>query len=260
MHALARAIITAAALTAGAGTASADIDFHIGIGSSFGYCGSGIGIYSGISLGHHWGHYGGWHRPYRHWSGCGPSWGYSDWGYTGWHRPYWDHSGYDRHYEPRRRHHRHSDWSAAETTSPAAITVASTHDRPANRTPSVTDAVAVDERLAQAWALLEQGEANRAQGFFALAAVKAPDDAAAKLGFALSTAMLGDKDRAEWSANRALAVDRGELAGLELGQRASIVLADLLDRWQARGSDLTARFESAMPGVITQPGTQASGL
>ena len=68
MHAFARTLVTAAALTAGAGTASADIDFHIGIGTSFGFCGSGIGIYSGISLGHHWG----WHRPYRHWSSCGP--------------------------------------------------------------------------------------------------------------------------------------------------------------------------------------------
>lgn len=254
MHALARTIITAAALTAGAGTASADIDFHIGIGSSFGFCGSGIGIYSGISLGHHWG----WHRPYRHWSSCGPSWGYSDWGYNGWHRPSWGHSGYYRHDEPRRRHRRSSDWCVTEAPSPAAITVASTHDRTVNRTLAVTDTTPATDRLADAWKLLEQGEANRAQGFFALAAAKEPGDAVAKLGFALSCAMMGDETRAEWSARRALDTDEGELAALELASSASIVLADLMDIW-AQDPDLVVRLEKAMPGVITLPTTEAAG-
>lgn len=259
MLARTRSLVAAALLAVGAGSASADIDFHIGIGSSFGFCGSGIGLYSGISLGNHWG----WHRPYGYRSygyrsyGYRPAWGYSHWGYPVWHDDGWS----SRSHSHRRRHHggHHGHYGDANIASPAAITVASTHDRPVNRTPSVTDSVAVDERLAQAWALLEQGEANRAQGFFALAAVKSPDDAEAKLGFALSTAMLGDTDRAEWSANRALSVDQGELADLALGQRASITLADLLDSWEAQGSDLTARFESAMPGAITQPGTQVSG-
>ena len=139
------------------------------------------------------------------------------------------------------------------------MTVASTHDRPVNRTPAVTDTVAVDDRLTQAWDLLEKGEANRAQGFFALAAAKAPEDAVAKLGFALASAEMGDESRAEWSADRALAVDNGELAALTLGQNASIALADLLDAWQADGTDLSVRLEAAMPGVVTQPTSQAMG-
>lgn len=251
------------ALASAAGSASADIGFSIGIGSSFGFCGSGIGFSSGISIGSHWG----WHRPaYRpsyYWDDCRPYWG----GYSGWHRPYRSYGWHDRGYSRRHRGHGwgydrddcDDRWSDAGFEVPAAMTVASTHDRPVNRTPAVTDTVAVDDRLAQAWELLEKGEANRAQGFFALAAAKAPDDAVAKLGFALASAEMGDTSRAEWSAGRALAVDEGELAGLTLGQNASVALADLLDAWEADGTDLAVRLEAAMPGVVTQPQAQASG-
>ncbi|MCA9273664.1 MAG: hypothetical protein KDA31_11540 [Phycisphaerales bacterium] len=252
------ASIAAVALLASAGSASADIGFHVGLGSSFGFCGSGIGFSTGISIGSSWGCY----RPaYSYWDGCGTSWG----GYTGWYTPSWHHSGY-RHYTPRRYHrghwrghdrYRHSDrgWCEVDLGEllPAAVTVASTHDRPVNRTPVVTDTVAVDDRLAQAWELLEKGEANRAQGFFALAASKAPDDAVAKIGFALACAEMDDTSRAEWSARRALAVDAGELATLTLGDQASIVLADLLDTWQADGLELAADLGAAMPGVVTLP-------
>ena len=86
-----------------------------------------------------------------------------------------------------------------------------------------------------------------------MAASKSPDDAVAKLGFALASAEMDDTSRAEWSARRALAVDEGELAELTLDEKASIALADLLDTWQADGLDFVADLEAAMPGVITQP-------
>ena len=262
------------AALASAGSASADIRFHVGLGSSFGFCGSGIGISTGISIGSSWGCY----RPaYSYWDGCGSSWG----GYTGWYTPTWHSYGYP-YYTPR-RHHRsyghghshghhggghghghghHGGWSQVDIDEPmpAAVTVASTHDRPVNRTPAVTDTMAVDDRLAQAWELLEKGEANRAQGFFAMAASKSPDDAVAKLGFALACAELDDTARAEWSARRALTVDEGELASLTLGDQASVALADLLDTWQADGLDFVADLEEAMPGVVTQPTTEVASV
>ncbi len=250
------ASIAAVALVSIAGSASGDIGFSIGIGSSFGFCGSGIGFYSGISFGTGWGHS---RHSYR-WDDCGYGYG----GYTGWYQPRsyghgWGHSY--RHYEPRRRSHGHyrghsgsyNRWCDSGSESPAAVTVASTHDRPVNRTPAVTDTMAVDDRLAQAWELLEQGQANRAQGFFAMASSKSPDDAVAKLGFALASAEMGDVSRAEWSAKRAISVDEGELAGLTLGQNASVALADLLDAWQASGLALASELEAAMPGVVTLP-------
>lgn len=258
------ASVVTLAVASAAGTAAADIGFSVGIGSSFGFCGSRIGLSTGISIGSHWGWYAPASRPYTGWNDCGQYWG----GYSGWYRP--SRYGHDHgwgHYDHRRRHRghhghagHHHRWSdAGFETGPAAVTVASTHDRPVNRTPAVTDTVAADDRLAQAWDLLEKGEANRAQGFFALAAAKAPDDAVAKLGFALASAEMGDTARAEWSVGRALGVDDGELAGLELGQKASIALADLLDAWQASGTDLSARLEAAMPGVVTQPSVRAAG-
>lgn len=249
------------ALAASAGSASADIRFHVGLGSSFGFCGSGIGFSTGISIGSFWGCY----RPtYSYWDGCGSSWG----GYTGWYSPRYNYRA-PRYYTPRRysypRYYRSNRWyndyrcevDVAEPL-PAAITVASTHDRPVNRTPEVTDTVAVDDRLAQAWELLEKGEANRAQGFFALAASKAPDDAVAKIGFALACAEMDDTARAEWSARRALTVDEGELASLTLGDQASVALADLLDAWQADGLDFVADLEAAMPGAVTMPTDQVA--
>ncbi len=255
------ASIAALALVSAAGNASADIGFSIGIGSSFGFCGSGIGIYSGISIGSGWGCY----RPAYRWDDCGYGYG----GYSGGYQPrYYGHSYGYRHYEPRRRSHGYSrghsghrgGWSDAGFEAPQAVTIASTHDRPVNRTPAITDTVAVDDRLAQAWDLLEKGEANRAQGFFAMVASKAPDDAVAKLGFALASAEMGDVSRAEWSAKRALGVDEGELAELSLGENASIALADLLDTWQASGIAWAADLEAAMPGVVTLPSNASASL
>lgn len=275
MKKLASLVVVAA--LASAGSANADIRFHVGLGSSIGFCGSGIGFSTGISIGSSWGCY----RPvYSYRDGCGTSWG----GYTGWYTPTWHSYGY-RHYTPRRYHHRYDrhrghdrrhgwghgrdrgrghdrGWSEVDLggSMPAAVTVASTHDRPVNRTPEVKDTVAVQDRLTQAWELLEEGEANRAQGFFALAASKAPEDAVAKLGFALASAQLDDTARAEWSARRALSVDEGELAELTLGDEASVLLADLLDAWQADGLDLAGDLEAAMPGVVTQPVTEVAVL
>lgn len=253
------ASIAVIALAASAGSASADIRFHVGLGSSLGFCGSGIGFSTGISIGHSWGHY----RPAYRYNDCGTSWG----GYTGWYAPSWHsyrhytprryHRGYDRHRWHNRDYRRGHDrgWCEVDLGEPlpAAVTVASTHDRPVNRTPEVKDTVEVTNRLAQAWELLVEGEAKRAQGFFAMAASKSPDDAVAKLGFALASAEMDDTPRAEWSARRALAVDEGELAELTLDEKASIALADLLDSWQADGLDFVADLEAAMPGVITQP-------
>lgn len=248
------------ALASAAGTASAGIGIHIGSGLSFGFCGSGFSISSGIHIGGHgyrhghWGGYGYRHGYYR------PSIGWYDSGYCGWDRPryrsnyrHWD-SGWNSYNRPRVNRRDRSDcWSDAELSAPIVDDVVATHDRAPNRAPEIKDEVSVEERTADAWELLEQGEANRAQGFFALAAVKDPEDAVVKLGFALASAELGDAERAAWSAERAIGVDEGELATLELGDEASVMLADLLDSLQDSDSDLVANLEQAMPELVTLP-------
>lgn len=101
--------------------------------------------------------------------------------------------------------------------------------------------------------MLERGKANQAQGFFALAAAKDPDNAQIKLGFALASAELGDNTRAAWSAGRAVGVDQGELAELELGDKASLLLADLLDELSTDDRALASDLEAAMPDLVTLP-------
>jgi hypothetical protein len=244
------------ALASVAGTASADLGFHIGSGLSFGFCGSGFSISSGFSIGGH-----GYHRGYGHGYGYyRPSIGWYDAGSCGWDRPryrssyrHWD-NGWNSYHRPRvNRRSRGDCWSDAELSAPVVDDVIATHDRKPNRAPEIKDEVSVEDRTADAWKLLEQGEANRAQGFFALAAAKDPDDAVVKLGFALASADMGDDVRAAWSAERAINVDEGELATLELGSEASVMLADLIDSLQSLDSDLAVDIEQAMPLLVTLP-------
>ncbi|RNC81303.1 MAG: hypothetical protein ED559_05790 [Phycisphaera sp.] len=131
--------------------------------------------------------------------------------------------------------------------------VVATHDKAPNRAPEIKDEVSSEDRTADAWELLEQGKANQAQGFFALAAAKDPDNAQIKLGFALASAELGDSFRAAWSAGRAVGVDQGELAELELGDKASLLLADLLDELGTEDRALASDLEAAMPDLVTLP-------
>jgi len=246
--------IATIALASAAGTASADLGFHIGSSLSFGFCGSGFSISSGISIGSYGHGYGRGYGYYR------PSIGWYDSGFCGGDRPRyrsnyrnWD-SGWNSYQRPRNYRRDRSDcWSDAEVSAPLPDGVVATHDRQPNRAPEIKDEVSVEDRTADAWELLERGEANRAQGFFALAAAKDPDDAVVKLGFALASAQMGEDVRAAWSADRAISVDEGELASLELGDSASMMLADLLDGLDDTQSDLAALLEEAMPTLITLP-------
>lgn len=239
--------ISTVALASMAGSANADIGFGISSGLSIGFCGSGFSISSGIYLG-------GRHGFYR------PSIGWYDRGYCSSYTPRYRRSSHwgspYRYSHPRARSYRNSwdnCWSDAELSAPYRSDVVATHDKAPNRATEIKDEVPSEERTTDAWKLLEQGKANQAQGFFALAAAKDPDNAQIKLGFALASAELGDTTRAAWSAKRAVGVDQGELAELELGDKASLLLADLLDDIQTDDSALAGDLEQAMPNLVTLP-------
>lgn len=238
------------ALASWAGSAQAHIGFGISSGFSIGFCGSGFSISSGLYLGSGW--------------GCNsyytPRIGWNDRGYCGTYYP-----SYRRSYRscgpryftyPRPRYYRSSwdnCWSDAELSLPYRSDVVATHDKAPNRTSEIKDEVSSEDRTADAWDLLEQGKANQAQGFFALAAAKDPDNAQIKLGFALASAELGDHTRAAWSAGRAVGVDQGELAELELGDNASLLLADLLDELGSDERALASDLEAALRDLVTLP-------
>lgn len=238
------------ALASTAGAAQGDIGFGISSGFSIGFCGSGFSISSGLYLGSSWGC----NSYYR------PRIGWYDRGYCGSYYP-----SYRRNYRsygpryysyPRPRYYRSgwdNCWSDAELSLPYRNDVVATHDRAPNRAPEIKDEVSSEDRTADAWELLEQGKANQAQGFFALAAAKDPENAQIKLGFALASAELGDNTRAAWSAGRAVGVDQGELAELELGDKASLLLADLLDELSTDDRALASDLEAAMPDLVTLP-------
>ncbi|HED54738.1 MAG TPA: hypothetical protein ENJ00_11145 [Phycisphaerales bacterium] len=125
--------------------------------------------------------------------------------------------------------------------------------------PVVVAEVSAEDRLADAWRFLDEGNAGRAQGYFALAASKDPNDARAKLGFALASAQLGDDARALWSAERAVRVDGGELATLDLSESCRQVLAGLIDRWNNDGKPIAGELSLALAPAADLSPTEPDG-
>lgn len=243
-------------LAACAGSAQAHGGIHFGSGLSFGICGTGFSISSGIHIGG-WGHNHHHYRPRVGWYDSGCDWGYPrHYGYTSRSYRQWD-SGYYAPVRPRHaRRYRSDCWSDAELSAPYPSDVIATHDLPPNRTPApsqeVKDEVPTDERIAKAWELLESGRLNQAQGYFAFAAAKSPENAEAKLGYALVSMRLGESERATWSAGRALELDEGALASLEFGTEAQMAFADLLTALEVEDDALAARLGEAVPGVFDE--------
>jgi len=84
------------------------------------------------------------------------------------------------------------------------------------------------------WQLLAQNNAKEALGVFAGQAGRHQEDGVPKVGFALSTAMQGDLDRAVWAMRRAFSIDPNSLHYINIEQRLRVSIDKLIAEFNLR--------------------------
>ncbi|MBV6446902.1 hypothetical protein [Nitrosomonas sp.] len=84
------------------------------------------------------------------------------------------------------------------------------------------------------WQLLAQNNAREALGVFAGQAGRHQEDGVPKVGFALSTAMQGDLDRAVWAMRRAFSIDPNSLHYVNIEQSLRVSIDNLIAEFNLR--------------------------
>jgi len=84
------------------------------------------------------------------------------------------------------------------------------------------------------WQLLAQNNAKEALGVFAGQAGRHQEDGVPKVGFALSTAMQGDLDRAVWAMRRAFSIDPNSLHYVNIEQSLRVSIDNLIAEFNLR--------------------------
>jgi hypothetical protein len=84
------------------------------------------------------------------------------------------------------------------------------------------------------WQLLAQNRASEALSFFAGQAGLYQNDGVPKVGYALSTAMQGDLDRAAWAMRRAFRIDPSSLHYIYIEQSLRISINNLIAEYNSR--------------------------
>ncbi len=84
------------------------------------------------------------------------------------------------------------------------------------------------------WQLLAQNNAKVALGVFAGQAGRHQEDGVPKVGFALSTAMQGDLDRAVWAMRRAFSIDPNSLHYVNIEQSLRVSIDNLIAEFNLR--------------------------
>ncbi len=84
------------------------------------------------------------------------------------------------------------------------------------------------------WLLLAQGKARRAKSVFVNQADSYPEAGQPKVGYALSSAMLGDLDKGVWAMRRALRTDPDSLHYLTADDSLQPYILDVADRYEER--------------------------
>lgn len=84
------------------------------------------------------------------------------------------------------------------------------------------------------WQLLAQNNAKEALGVFAGQAGRHQEDEVPKVGFALSTAMQGDLDRAVWAMRRAFSIDPNSLHYVNIEQSLRVSIDNLITEFNLR--------------------------
>lgn len=86
----------------------------------------------------------------------------------------------------------------------------------------------------EGWRLLAQNRATEALNFFAGQAGRYQKEGAPKVGYALSTAMQGDLNRAAWAMRRAFRIDPNSLHYINIEQPLRISMGNLIAEYNAR--------------------------
>ena len=86
----------------------------------------------------------------------------------------------------------------------------------------------------EGWRLLAQNRTREALNFFAGQAGRYQKDGVPKVGYALSTAMQGDLDRAAWAMRRAFRIDPNSLHYVNIEQPLRISIGNLIAEYNAR--------------------------
>lgn len=84
------------------------------------------------------------------------------------------------------------------------------------------------------WQLLAQNNSKEALGVFAGQAGRHQEDGVPKVGFALSTAMQGDLDRAVWAMRRAFSIDPNSLHYVNIEQSLRVSIGNLIAEFNLR--------------------------
>ena len=84
------------------------------------------------------------------------------------------------------------------------------------------------------WDFLAKNQASEALGFFAGQAGRYQTDGVPKVGFALSTAMQGDLDRAAWAMRRAFSIDSNSLHYIRIEPPLRVSINNLIAEYNNR--------------------------
>ncbi len=84
------------------------------------------------------------------------------------------------------------------------------------------------------WSLLAKGKTRRAKSVFVNQANSHPEAGQPKVGYALSSAMLGDLDKGVWAMRRALRTDPKSLHYLTVDEALQPYILDVVERYEAR--------------------------
>lgn len=86
----------------------------------------------------------------------------------------------------------------------------------------------------EGWRLLAQNRSSEALSFFSGQAGRYQKDGVPKVGYALSTAMQGDLDRAAWAMRRAFRIDPNALHYVNIEQPLRIIINKLITAYNAQ--------------------------
>ncbi len=149
------------------------------------------------------------------------------------------HRGYSSHYyryRPYRYNYRFNDYGDYSRSSSAI------RQRSLIRGQYAENAIGTSQNTRRSleddkgWSLLAQGKARQAKSVFVSQASSHPEASQPKVGYALSSAMLGDLDGGVWAMRRALRTDPKALHYLTVDEALQPYILDAVDRYEEQSN------------------------
>ena len=141
-------------------------------------------------------------------------------------------SSYSSRYTPRR-----TTYSSVKTYTPETtkgIYMYSAYNNNPTNTRYIEKDMEIKVTNNAGWDFLAKNQASEALGFFAGQAGRYQTDGVPKVGFALSTAMQGDLDRAAWAMRRAFSIDSNSLHYIRIEPPLRVSINNLIAEYNNR--------------------------